>query len=79
MQWQEGIANWGHVSKMAVFCQKQKKKKQPLCDYYFRFAVILWLAVIWSKYKRLVVCKIEKNITFISYIAIVVGKIAQQY
>ena len=73
MQWQEGIANWGHVSKMAVFCQKQKKKKQPLCDYYFRFAVI------WSKYKRLVVCKIEKNITFISYIAIVVGKIAQQY
>ena len=27
MQWQEGIANWSHVSKMAVFCQKQKKKK----------------------------------------------------
>ena len=27
MQWQEGIANWGHVSKMAVFCQKRKKKK----------------------------------------------------
>lgn len=33
MQWQEGIANWGHVSKMAVFRPKRKKNKKKTSHY----------------------------------------------